>query len=180
MQLNSFTITPKAIVFNVTLNPNSDDEINAEETRNVVCKEEALPELKAAFGKLPAVFCETMAFPKDYATGLVVTRIEVSRTKHGTRSVRLKGKKHLDTIGGELHPLSAPMVKIDKAQDGESGEVLIGKEAVKKINAALAAAEKYASGERSQQLIDFQQAKDGINALAEKGRNEDQPEFAIN
>jgi len=170
MQLNSFAITPKNIIFNNTLNADSNDDVAAEETRTVLCKEEPLPELKAAFGKLPAVFCEVMALPKDYATGLIVTRIEITRTKNGTRSVKLKGKKNLDTIGGELHQMAAPFVKIDKPADGESGEVLIGKDAVKKINAALREAERYATGERSQQLIDFEQAKAGINALAEVGQ----------
>lgn len=122
----------------MTLNPNSSDPVKAEERRNIVCKEEPLPELKEAISKLSSVFCEIMGFPKDYTTGLAISRIEISRTKHGTRAVRLKGRKNLDTIGGELHPLVAPFVKIDKPTEGESGDVLIGKAAVTKINNAIA------------------------------------------
>lgn len=33
MQLNSFRITPKNIIFNTTLNPDSDDDINFEEAK---------------------------------------------------------------------------------------------------------------------------------------------------
>lgn len=171
MQLNSFRITPKNIIFNTTLNPDSDDDINAEETRTVVCKEEPLDELKVAMSKLPSVVCEILALPKDYADGMVVSTIEISRTKHGTRSVKLKAKKNLDTIGGELHPIVAPFVKIDKPADGESGEVHVSKDAVKKINAALQEAERYAKGERSQQLINFEEAKAGLNAVADMGRD---------
>lgn len=169
MELNSFHITPKAIVFNMTLNPNSSDSVRAEERRTIVCKEEPLPELKEAISKLATVFCEVMALPKEYSADLHINRIEISRTKHGTRAVCLKGKKNLDTIGGELHPFVAPFVKIDKPTEGESGDVLIGKDAVKRINKAIQECERYANGERSQQIINFEEASAGINAIADKG-----------
>lgn len=170
MQLNSFALTPKAVVFGTTLNPDSDSDINAEETRTVTCKEEPLPELKEAFSKLGSVFCEIMAWPKDYVEGLVIHRLEISRTKHGTRSVKLKGKKNLETIGGDLHPVIAPFIKIDKPGDGESGEVHVSKESVAKINTAIQEAERYAKGDRSQQLINFEEGKAGLQALADKGQ----------
>jgi hypothetical protein len=164
MQLNTLTLGRKAITFDIVLNPDADDDINAQESRKVSAREAPLDDLTKAFGALPKVVCEIMGFPSDYAAEMTVDRISVSYTKHGTRAVQLRGKKSLNTIGGELHPILTPFVKIDKPGDGESGEVQIGKDAVKRVCRALLEAERYAKGERSQKILNFEADNEALQA----------------
>ncbi|GAA5117080.1 hypothetical protein JIN84_17970 [Luteolibacter yonseiensis] len=173
MELKKFTIGSKAIKFAVVLNPESKDENVATEERNVTAHEEPLPELPAAFGKLPPVFCEIMELPAEYATGLSVTGFTISHTKQGTRSVKLHAKKQLETRTDFLHPMSSPMIQIDKPADGESGDVqLKDPKMLKALNKAIKEAENYAGGKRSQKLLNFNEGRAGLQALADQGQSQ--------
>jgi hypothetical protein len=178
MQLRSISIDPQAIVLKVTANEQHANGHDVIESK-ITAEEAPLPALVNAFAALPAVFCEIMETGPDWKVGLSVTGLTISRTKHGTRSVMLVGKKQLECRRDFLHPVQTPMVQLDEAADGESGGVQVSEELADIIEAAIEASEDYMRGDRSQQRLDFDKAKDGINALAEKGRKADalQPEL---
>lgn len=173
MQLNSLTLGRKAIKFAVTLNAGSKDENVATEERSVTAHEMPYDTLPDAFGKLPAVFCAILELPAEYATGLSVTKILISRTKQGTRSVRLWGKKQLESRTDFLHPMTTPVVQIDDNADGESGEVQVkDRNHLDLIFKAILEAEKYAKGERHQKLLDFETSKAALQATADEGQRQ--------
>lgn len=172
MQLRNLSIGRKAIKFSVTLNPESDDETVATEERSITAHEAPLPELTAAFAKLSPVFCDILEVEPAWADGLSIIRIAISYTKAGTRSVKFRATKQLECRKDYLHVIDAPFVQIDAPADGESGEVDIeDKKHLKLITNAILQAERYAQGERSQQLINFDDAKAALNAVADKGKD---------
>lgn len=178
MTLRYLSIGRKEIKFGYTLNPQPDNENVAREEHDIVAHEAPLPELTNAYSKLAAVLCEINEWPAEYAAGLIVHRITVSTTKHGTRSVKLFAKKQLEKRRDYLHPFTSPYCQIDEPADGESGQIDIDNTAhLEIVLEALEQAERYANGERSQQLLGFDDGVTGINALAEKGRNADGGDF---
>lgn len=164
MELRTLSVGKKAIVFDIILNPGSTDEAVSTEERRTTAHEAPLDSLTKSFAALGAVFCQIMEVPPDWSTGLTITKITVSRTKSGTRSVKFRGKKQLDVRREMLHTVDSPMVQIDKPGDGESGEVQVDGKAVKLISKAIQEAERYANGERSQKLLNFDEDKAALNA----------------
>lgn len=172
MQLRSISIDPQAIIMKVSANEqhaNGHDVIDSK----ITAEEAPLPALTNAFGDLPAIFCEILECGSDWAVGLSVTGLTISRTKHGTRSVMLVGKKQLECRRDFLHPVQTPMVQLDEAADGESGGVQVSEELADVIERAIEAAEDYMRGERSQQRLDFDKAKAALNATAAIGARDD-------
>lgn len=179
MELKSISIDPRAIILRVVANSESGDDTKDLIESKITAPEEPLPSFSKAFEALPSVFCEILEVGKEWAQGLVITKLTISRTKHATRSVTLYGTKQLECRAQFLHRVSTPMVQIDKAADGESGAVVLEKKLVAAIARAVLEAEKYMNGERSQQLLDFDQAKAGLQALADKGKDKDQQSLAL-
>jgi len=172
MQLNSIAIDAKSVIMRVTANKESGDDSNDLIESKITAKEEPLPSLTKAWAALPAAFCEIMELPKDYVEGLVITRLAIRRTKQGTRSVILHATKQLEVRSEFLHEISCPCVQVDKAADGESGAVQLEKKLCATILKAIHEAEKYLAGDRSQTMLDFDQAKAGLQALADKGQEQ--------
>lgn len=169
-QLRYLSIGKKAIKFGVTLNPDTDDESVAKEERNIIAHEAPLQDLTNAYAALAPVFCGILELPDEYATGLNVTRISVSTTKHATRSVKMFATKQLESRSEFLHRMDCPFVQIDEPADGESGQIEVpDKRHLNLIYAALHEAGRYAAGERSQDLLNFDEAKKGLQAIADIG-----------
>lgn len=170
MELKFLSIGRKAITFGVSLNANADGE--SMEERTIVAHEAPLPELSNAFAKLSPVFCEILEVEPGWSDGLTITRIGISYTKAGTRSVRFRATKQLECRRDYLHKIDSPMVQIDKPADGESGEVQVEKKHVTLILKAIHEAERYAKGERSQSLLNFDEAKAALQATADLGKGD--------
>lgn len=177
MQLRSISIDPQAIILKVVANEQHGDSQDVIESK-ITAEEAPLPEFTAAFAKLPAVYCEIMEH-SEWAAGLSIVGLSISRTKAKTRSVILHGKKQLELRKDFLHPVQSPMVRIDDLAEGESGPVKLSDELVEIIEEAITQAERYMNGERSQQRLDFDKAKAGLNALADKGRDDAQQSFEL-
>ncbi len=167
--LNSIAITPKAIILSVVENSGSDSADLIEST--ITAHEEPLASFTKAFAALPAVFCEIMEIGPDWTTGLSVRKLAIKRTKAGTRSVIIGCTKQLDVRQDFLHSVSTPVVQIEKSSEGESGAVEIEGKLCKAILKAIHEAEKYMAGERSQQLLNFDQAKAALQATADQGKD---------
>lgn len=170
MQLNSISIDNKSVIMRVTANKETDDTNDVVESK-ITAKEEPLPTLTKAWNALPAVFCEIMELDGSYTEGLTITRMAIRRTKQGTRSVILHATKQLECRSEFLHEISAPCVQVDKAADGESGAVQLEKKLCAAITKAIHEAEQYMSGNRSQTLLNFDEAKAALNATADQGRD---------
>jgi len=171
MQLNSISIDAKSVIMRVVANKESGDESNDLIESKITAKEEPLPSLTKAWAALPAVFCEIMELPKEYTEGLTITRMAIRRTKQGTRSVILHATKQLECRSEFLHEISCPCVQVDKAADGESGAVQLEKKLCTAILKAIHESERYLSGDRSQTLLNFDEAKAGLQAVADKGKD---------
>ena len=105
-----------------------------------------------------------------WADGLSISRIAISYTKAGTRSVRFKCTRQLECRKDFLWKFDTPMVQIDKPADGESGQIDVAdKKHLELIFKAILEAERYANGERSQSLLNFDDAKAALQATADIG-----------
>jgi hypothetical protein len=170
MDLKFLSIGRKAINFGIVLNPDNDDDTVATEERRITAHEAPLTELTDSFAKLAPVICEILEVEPGWADGLNISRIAISYTKAGTRSVRFKCTKQLECRKDFLWKLDTPMVQLDKPADGESGQVDIAdKKHLQLILEAIKQAERYASGERSQSLLNFDEAKAALQATADIG-----------
>jgi hypothetical protein len=170
MELRFLSIGRKAINFGIVLNPDNDDDTVATEERRITAHEAPLPELQTAFAKLAPVICEIIETEPGWADGMNITRIAISYTKAGTRSVRFKCTRQLECRKDFLWKFDTPMVQVDKPADGESGQIDVAdKKHLKLIFDAIKQAERYANGERSQQLLNFDEAKAALQATADKG-----------
>lgn len=171
MQLKALTIGRKAIKFVRVMNPDSDDDTVAVEEHSITAKEAPLPELNEAFANLPKVIAQLMGWQQEYAAEMIVTKLALSHTKHETRSVAFTFSVPITATGGEHHTLDTPFIRIDSPADGESGKKEVDAKQSKVIETAIHECERYAKGERSQQVIDFETASKGINAVADIGRD---------
>lgn len=171
-EIRSFSRGLKAIKFVRLVNPGSESPSAPEEEQAITTHEAPLPELDAALAALKPVVCEVMGLQKEYAIDMTVYRFQVSTTKHGTRAVQLRFKKAIETIGGGLHPMATPFFKIDAPADGESGKMEVKPKSAELVKTAIREAERYSNGERSQTLLNFDDAKAALNAVAKIGADD--------
>lgn len=165
MRLCDLTLEKKHVIFKYAVNVNTE----AESTKSEECPEAPLPELSEKFNLIPRIVCKIMGWPVKYATAMNVYRIALSYTKHGTRSVSFKFEKSIETIGGEMHKMTTPLVRIDAPADGESGKRELTEEEVATIEELIFECERYIGGDRSQQMLNFKEAKAALNATADIG-----------
>lgn len=180
-ELASFIRGRKNIIFRRTINPGSENPSAPEEEEKRTCHEKPLPELDSALQALRPVAVFVGRHEKKALGDIVITGLDISYTKHGTRAVLIKYSLSTDTaISGTPEKKKAGYFRIDPPGDGESGSVAISEAHCELVKTALRECERYTEGERSQQLLDFDddQASEGINALATKGKNKDQGELA--
>lgn len=173
MDLKFISIGRKAITFGVIVNPNPTNDTAATEERTIIAHEAPLPELVTSFAKLSPVVCEILEVEPAWADGLSVFRLTISTTKAGTRSVKFRATKQLECRKDYLHKIDIPFVQIDKPADGESGQIDIAdKKHLKLVLEAIKQAERYANGERSQALLNFDEAKAALQATADQGQEQ--------
>ncbi len=169
-ELKSITIGRKAITFVTEINAgNTDPEIDSE-VRTTTAKAEPLASFTKAFDALRPVATNILETEDQWQHGVTVEKLTISRTKHGTRSVKLRLTKQLDSRTDLLHRIDTPFVQVDKPADGESGEVQVEPKHQKAILKAIQEAEAYADGKRSQSLFSFEDAKKTLQATADIGQ----------
>lgn len=172
MQLNRIAISAKAITMKVEENKDTDDKTNDIVSSTRIAQEEPLDTLTSAWDELKKVFVEILELPNSYTEGLTITALSIRRTKQGTRSAILEATKQLECRQDFLHKMEAPCVQIEAAAEGESGAVQIDKKLADIVTKAIHEAERYMQGERSQTLLNFEEAKDGLQATADLGKGE--------
>lgn len=168
MELIKLTKNPRDIRFSYTTNSeNEDPDVDVEE-HSAKCHDKPLPSLDKAFSALRLVLAKKLEIPDpaSYAETLQVVGLTIRRTKAGTRSVIVHGKKELSTRRSTLLKMDSPLLQIDKQAAGESGEVEFEPKDLKVVLKAIEEAEKYANGERAQGRL---QLDAEVGALAKKG-----------
>ena len=150
------------------------DDINDLVESKITAKEEPLESLSKAWDGLKKVFISILELPDDYVDGLTVTTMSIRRTKAGTRSVTMEATKQLECRQSFLHTITTPCVQIEPSADGESGAVEIETKLALAVMKAIHESERYMEGERSQQLLDFDKAKAGLRAVADRGKDDNQ------
>lgn len=171
-ELKSITISRKAITYVTEVNAGNIDTDIDSQVITTSAKAEPLATFNKAFEALVPVATTILETDDQWQHGVTVEKLTISRTKQGTRSVQLRITKQLDSRSDMLHRIQTPFVQIDKPADGESGEVQVTPPHQKAICKAILEAEAYASGKRSQQTLDFDTAKKGLQALADKGKKD--------
>lgn len=174
MELNKFIRDRKNVRFKITMNADSDDvDVDGEE-RSIIAHEKPLPALDKSLSALRIYFAVSLEIPEPetYAETVQVYGIAITRTKAGTRSIILLAKKELSTRRSSLLKMQSPLLQIDKAQEGESGEIEIEPKYLKLVVKLIAEAEKYAQGERAQGRLDLDDDSAALNALADKGEED--------
>lgn len=171
MELKSLAIGRKEVKFSVVAAPDKDNPASAPDDVKITSHQAPLISLTNAMSKLAPVMCEICEWPPEYADMLSVTKLTVIYTKAGTRSVKFKASKQLECRTDYLHTFESPFVQIDKPADGESGDVQVSKKHAELITKAIKECEKYASGERDKNAINFDQAKAALQLTADQGKD---------
>lgn len=171
MQLNRIHISAKAITMKVSANKETDN-LNDIIESTITAQEMPLDSFNKAIDGLKKVFIDVLELPTDYIEGLTITSMSIRRTKLGTRSVILGATKQLECRRDFLHKISTPCFQVDPAADGESGGIEIEKKLANIVTKAIHESERYMGGERSQQLLDFDQSKAALQATANLGKKE--------
>lgn len=121
--------------------------------------EAPLPAFDRALQALAPVAAKALGCPPDWREGINVTAIAVSYTEHGVRSAQILFTK--PTLGGEaLHPLKTPFFQIDDGKTADQGRRQCPPSHAEAVADFLKQAQRYAAGERSQQLLNWEEDED--------------------
>lgn len=83
---------------------------------------------------------------------ITVYRMDISYTKHGTKSAQLYFVRVLQATEAK-HPLKTPVFQFEDPAEGEQGKRQCTKAEAKAIELMLTEAERYINGERQQMLL---------------------------
>ena len=153
MNLKKVTLSTAAIHV-VTLDPESDNEYS-EKTH-----EAPIPTFYESFKELWMVVCEVMEVSKKWAQDIKVTGLSLTYTNLGTRTVTVHYRRNC-LKGTKWFTMATPAFQMDPPQDDESDQAECSSQARQMLVTAIEEAEGYASGERAQGEINFEE---GANA----------------
>lgn len=137
------------------------------ETQEITAHEAPLPSFDEALQALGTVAAKILSVPPDYREGITVIKVGISYTEHGIRSATISFVKNLDATAS-LHPMKTPAFQIDDGKTPDQGRRQCTPKHAEMVADFIKEAQRYASGERSQQLLDFEEegdADDGQSAL---------------
>lgn len=121
--------------------------------------EAPLESFDEALQALAPVAAVMIGCDSDWAKNVSVLGVAFSFTEHGIRSAQILFSKPL--LGGEtIHPLKTPMFQIDDGKTPDQGRRQCAPKQAEKIVEFIKEAQRYADGERSQTLLDFQDDSD--------------------
>lgn len=131
-------------------------EVTSFEELRAKTHEAPLPAFDEALQALGSVVGTIMGAGADWGqTGVEVTGVAMSYTEHGIRSAQILFTKSL-LKGESTHPLKTPMFQIDDGKTTDQGKRQCAPKHAEAIVDFLKEAQRYALGERSQQLLDYE------------------------
>jgi hypothetical protein len=137
-----------------------------------------LPTFDKALQALASVVANVFEAGQEWKKGINIRGLSVSYTKTGLRSVVIDFNKKFD-ITEEFHPMKTPSFRIDDGKTAADGRRECSPNQAETIIKMIKEAEKYASGERSQQMLNLTEDEDGEedDGAGEKGKKGDKTEF---
>lgn len=130
------------------------------EESTIKTHEAPLPKFDEALQALGSIAGVIMGAGSDWGqTGVEVTGVSMSYTESGIRSAQILFTKSL-LKGTSTHPMKTPMFQIDDGKTSDEGKRQCAPKQAEAIVDFLKEAQKYAAGDRSQELLDFQAEDD--------------------
>lgn len=135
-----------------------DARVTSVEEHTITAHEAPLPAFDKAFRALSAVVAKVLECPPDWADGVTVTTLAITYTKTGIRTVVLGFFKSINATSS-LHPLKTPAFQIDDGKTPDDGRKQCTPKHSELVDEAIKQAQRYAAGERSQQMLKFEDDK---------------------
>lgn len=145
----------------------STKEVTSTEINEITAHEAPLPAFDAALQELSDVVVNVMELGAGYKKGINVGAVSISYDKAGMRTAVISFTKSLDATGS-LHPLKTPAFQIDDGKEASTGRRQCAKKHAEAVVELIKQAQRYALGERSQQLLDFEDKTDAPDAEDDK------------
>ncbi len=117
--------------------------------------EAPLPAFDEAMQQLAGVVCNILSVPPDWKKGVTVTALHLTYTETGVRTAVVSFVKNIDATGS-LHPMKTPAFQIDDDKKDAKGRRQCAKKHAEDVIEFIKQAQKYADGDRSQQLLEFE------------------------
>ncbi len=134
-------------------------EVTSSEFIEVEAHEAPLPAFDRALQALAAVAAKQLETPPDWKKGVTVTSFLITHTKSGVRSCAIFFHKNLDATAG-LHPMKTPVFQIDDGKTPDEGRRQCAEKHAELVDDAITQAQRYAMGERSQQMLNLKEEED--------------------
>lgn len=125
--------------------------------------EAPLPAFDTAMQDLAGVAAKILDCPPEWRKTITVVSVSVSYTEHGIRSVSISFAKSISATG-KLHPMKTPVVQVDDGKTEDQGRSQLAEKHAQAVKDFLKEAQRYAAGERSQTLLDFEEEDDAPEA----------------
>lgn len=137
--------------------------------------EAPLPSFDAALTALGPVVAKAMGCDPAWGQeGIEIVGLALSYTENGIRTVEINFAKML--LGGtKLHPLKTPAFQIDDGKTAEDGKRQCTPKHADLVIDAIKEAQRYVLGERSQELLNFQEPQPESNVEQLPGMKQDDP-----
>lgn len=134
-------------------------EVTSFEENEITAHEAPLPAFDEALQALGPVAAKALEVPPEWAKNVVVVSVAISYTEHNIRSAVIGFVKSINATAS-LHPLKTPSFQIDDGKTPEQGRRQCTPSHAEKVADFLKEAQRYAAGERSQQLLNFEEDED--------------------
>lgn len=135
-----------------------DARVVSVEEHTITAHEAPLPAFDKAFRALAAVAAKVLECSPDWADGVTVTTLAITYTKTGIRTVVLGFCKSINATS-TLHPMKTPAFQIDDGKTADDGRKQCTPMHAELVDEAIKQAQRYAAGERSQQMLKFEDEK---------------------
>lgn len=131
--------------------------------------EAPLPAFDDALQALSGVAANILGCPKEWTKGITVVALGLTYTEQGIRSAQVSFVKEMKAIEDGLHPMKTPFFQIDDGKTPAQGRRQCAKGHAEQVIEFIKEAQRYANGERSQQLLKFEEeGDDGDDGKIEK------------
>lgn len=124
------------------------------ETETRVTHEAPLKTFDTSLQKLVTPTCYILGTGQQWGDEIVIKSLTISYTTKGTRSAKIGFVRTLSATEKD-HPMDTPMFQFDEPADGEEQKRECDKRHAEAIDKFITEAEKYASGDRLQILLDL-------------------------
>lgn len=127
---------------------------------DITSHEAPLPAFDKALQALADVIANVMETGQSWKKGIVVRSFALTYTKTGIRSVVISFNKRIDATDS-FHPMKTPAFQIDDGKTADEGRKQCSKPHADAVIKMIKEAERYAAGERSQQMLKFNDGDEG-------------------